>query len=113
MADLEIEVCERRRVETDLNNELRKFRGLYDLAMAMMSERSFDACLQSIVDKSRELLRSDISLLALHDEKRNTSTSIFGRECSRKLGGTYSSPQTGDSVGWWQASGKGASSMTT
>ncbi len=71
LADLEIEVREGTRVETDLNNELKKFRGLYDLAMAMMSGRSFDACLQSIVDKSRELLCSDISLLALHDEKRN------------------------------------------
>ena len=35
LTDLRRELDERRQVETDLENELRKFRALYDLALAM------------------------------------------------------------------------------
>ncbi|MGA2735073.1 MAG: GAF domain-containing protein, partial [Syntrophobacteraceae bacterium] len=68
LADLQSEILERRQVETDLENELRKFRGLYDLAVAMTSDRSLDEYLQLIVNKCRQILRSEISYIALHDE---------------------------------------------
>jgi hypothetical protein len=55
LADLQRELLERKRVEADLENELRKFRGLYDLAVAMTSDRSLDEYLQLIVDKCREI----------------------------------------------------------
>jgi PAS domain S-box-containing protein len=68
LADLQSEILERRQVETDLENELRKFRGLYDLAVAMTSDRSLDEYLHLIVNKCRQILRSEISYIALHDE---------------------------------------------
>jgi PAS domain S-box-containing protein len=71
LTDLEKEILESRQVATDLENELRKFRGLYDLAIAMTSDQSLDVCLQFIVDKCRELLRCDLSYVALHDEKQH------------------------------------------
>ena len=71
LTDLRRELDERRRAEADLENELRKFRGLYDLAVAMTSDRSLDEYLQLIVDKCREILRSEISYVALHDAVRN------------------------------------------
>jgi PAS domain S-box-containing protein len=71
LADLQSELLERRQVETDLENELMKFRALYDLALAMHSDRSLDEYLQHIVDKCREILRSEISYIALHDEARD------------------------------------------
>ncbi|MGA2226746.1 MAG: GAF domain-containing protein [Syntrophobacteraceae bacterium] len=71
LADLQSEILERRQVETDLENELMKFRALYDLALAMHSDRSLDEYLQHIVDKCREILRSEISYIALHDEVRD------------------------------------------
>jgi PAS domain S-box-containing protein len=71
LAELESEIRERRRVETNLENELIKFRGLYDLAIAMTSDRSEHAYLQFIVDKCRQLLCSDISYIALRDEKQD------------------------------------------
>jgi PAS domain S-box-containing protein len=70
VADLEREILESRQAETDLANELRKLRGLYDLAIGITSDQSLDACLQFIVDNCRELLRSDISCVALHDDNQ-------------------------------------------
>ena len=71
MQDLQSEILERRWIEADLENELRKFRGLYDLAVAMTSDRSLDEYLRLIVNKCRELLHSEISYIALHDEVRD------------------------------------------
>ena len=68
LADLQSEILERRQVETDLENELRKFRGLYDLAVATKSDRNLDEYLHLIVNKCRQILRSEISYIALHDE---------------------------------------------
>ncbi len=71
LADLEREISERRRVETDLENELRKFRGLYDLAIAMTNDQRLDTYLRLVVDKCREILRAEVSYVALHDESRD------------------------------------------
>ena len=71
LADLQSEILARRHVETDLENQLKKFRALYDLALAMKSDRSLDEYLQLIVNKCREILRSEISYIALHDEVRD------------------------------------------
>ncbi|MHC1726076.1 MAG: PAS domain S-box protein [Syntrophobacteraceae bacterium] len=68
---LQNEVLERKRVEADLENELGKFRGLYGLAVAMTSDRSLDEYLRLIVDKCREILRSEVSYIALHDDVRD------------------------------------------
>lgn len=55
----------------DLENEARKFRALYDLALAMKGGPSLDEYLQLIVDKCREILGCEISYIALHDEVRD------------------------------------------
>ena len=68
MKDLEEEILSLTQVRSDLEKELRKFRGLYDLAIAMTSDQSMDDSLQLIVDQCRELLRADISYIALQDE---------------------------------------------
>jgi PAS domain S-box-containing protein len=51
-----------------LEKELKKFRDLFDLAIAMTSDHSMDDTLQLIVDKCRELLHADISYISLQDE---------------------------------------------
>lgn len=66
--ELEREVLARRRAEEELEHELRRFRGLYDLAIAMTTDRSLDENLQLIVEKSRDILRTDLSHIALLDE---------------------------------------------
>ncbi len=53
-----------------LEKELQKFRGLYDLAIAMTSDQSLDDTLQLLVDQCRDLLQADISYIALRDEVR-------------------------------------------
>ncbi|HOV86629.1 MAG TPA: PAS domain S-box protein [Syntrophobacteraceae bacterium] len=70
LAELEKEVRLRREVEKTLEDELEKFRGLYDLAIAMTTDRTLDQNLQLIVDQCRRLLHSDISYLSLYDESR-------------------------------------------
>jgi len=71
LAGLQSEILERRQVEADLENELRKFRALYHTALAVQSDRSRDEYLQHIADKCREILRCEISYIALHDEVRD------------------------------------------
>lgn len=68
IAELEREVVERRRAEEQLERELRRFQGLYDLAIAMTTDRSLDDNLQLIVEKSRDILRTDLSHIALLEE---------------------------------------------
>lgn len=62
------DITSRKRTEADLEAELKKFQALYDLALAMTAERSLNENLALIVEKSRELLGADKSILALRDE---------------------------------------------
>ncbi len=64
-----IDITERIRVQRDLEKQLTIFQGLYDLAMAMIAERSIDENLTLVVEKSRQILGTDTSFIALHDEK--------------------------------------------
>jgi len=64
-----IDITERIRTQRDLEKQLKIFQGLYDLAMAMIAERSLDENLTGVVEKSREILGTDTSFIALHDEK--------------------------------------------
>ena len=64
-----IDVTERIRAQRDLEKQLTIFQGLYDLAMAMIAERSIDENLTLVVEKSRQILGTDTSFIALHDEK--------------------------------------------
>lgn len=68
--DLEEEILTLTQAQSGLEQELRKFRGLYALALAMTSDQSMDETLQLIVDQCRELLQADISYVALQDESR-------------------------------------------
>lgn len=79
--ELEAQVLTQRRAQQDLERELKKFRGLYDLAIAMTSDQSMDETLRLIVDQCCELLQTDISYITLQDENRgdfykHTSTGI-------------------------------------
>ncbi|MBI5572253.1 MAG: PAS domain S-box protein [Desulfomonile tiedjei] len=65
-----VDVTKRVRAEADLATELRKFQALYDLAVAMTSERSLDENLLLVVEKSRVLLQGDSSYIALCDKTR-------------------------------------------
>ena len=67
---LEKQVAQLRLVEQGVNRQLRTFRVLYDLAIAMTSEGSLEGDLQLVVDKTRELLGTDTSYIALLDEAR-------------------------------------------
>lgn len=71
LGDLQREILERRRIQDGLENELRRFRGLYDLAVGMTSERSLDEYLCLIVNTCRGILHVELSYIALHDELRD------------------------------------------
>jgi PAS domain S-box-containing protein len=64
-----IDITERIRAQRDLEKQLTIFQGLYDLAVAMIAERSIDENLTLVVEKSRQILGTDTSFIALHDEK--------------------------------------------
>jgi PAS domain S-box-containing protein len=68
--DLEEKIQNLTETRQALEKELGKFRGLYDLAMAMTSDLSLDDSLQLLVDQCRRLLQADISYIALQDEDR-------------------------------------------
>jgi PAS domain S-box-containing protein len=63
-----LDITDRVRTRQDLKKELTKFQGLYDLALAMTTERSLEENLLLVVEKSRELLGADKSFIALRDE---------------------------------------------
>jgi two-component system phosphate regulon sensor histidine kinase PhoR len=63
------DITHRKLFEATLGTELRKFRALYDLALAMTAERSLDVNLALIVEKSRELLSADMAFMSLRDKK--------------------------------------------
>jgi two-component system phosphate regulon sensor histidine kinase PhoR len=64
-----IDITERIRAQRDLEKQLTIFQGLYDLAMAMIAERSINENLTLVVEKSRQILSTDTSFIALHEEK--------------------------------------------
>jgi polar amino acid transport system substrate-binding protein len=64
------DVTERRQAEADKATELNKFHALYDFAVAMTAQRSLDENLSLVVEKSRKLLGTDTSFIALFDENR-------------------------------------------
>ena len=57
-----------RNMSFKLNNELDKFKALYDLAVNMSAEKSLEENLDFIVEKSRKLLATDAAYIALIDE---------------------------------------------
>ncbi len=63
-----LDITERVRGRQDLKKELTKFQALYDLAVAMTTERGLEENLLLVVEKSRELLGADKSFVALRDE---------------------------------------------
>ncbi|MDQ7782749.1 MAG: PAS domain S-box protein [Desulfomonilaceae bacterium] len=65
-----VDITDNLHTEAELAAELKKFRALYDVAVAMTAERSLDENLSLVVDKSRELLGGDTSYIALRDEER-------------------------------------------
>ena len=68
--DLEEKILTLTETQRGLEKELGKFRGLYDLAIAMTSDQGLDDTLQLLVDQCRGLLQADISYIALQDESR-------------------------------------------
>ena len=68
--DLEAQVLAQRQAQQDLERELKKFRGLYELAIAMTRDQGMDDTLQLVVDQCCRLLQTDLSYLTLQDESR-------------------------------------------
>jgi len=68
--DLEAQVLAQAEAQQDLQRELKKFRGLYDLAIAMTRDQSMDDTLQLVVDQCCGLLQTDVSYITLQDETR-------------------------------------------
>jgi len=62
------DVTERKQIEANRAAELNKFQALYDLAVAMTAKHSLNENLSLVVEKSRELLGTDTSYIALRDE---------------------------------------------
>ncbi|MFH0821526.1 MAG: PAS domain S-box protein [Pseudomonadota bacterium] len=65
------DITERKRAQAKLKAELNKFQVLYDLALAMIAERSLEEIISLVVEKSRELLGVDKAYIALRDETHN------------------------------------------
>ncbi len=59
---------ESRRIDKDSDIRLRKFQVLYDLAIGMTADRSLDENLKVVADKTRELLGTETSYIALTEE---------------------------------------------
>jgi len=66
-----IDITERVRAERGLEKQLTIFQSLYDLATAMIAERTLDENLTLVVEKTRRILGADASFIALHDEEKN------------------------------------------
>lgn len=65
-----LDISESMKARGDHEGELRKFRLLYDLAVAMTAERSLDDNLGLVVEQSREMLGADKACLALRDARK-------------------------------------------
>jgi PAS domain S-box-containing protein len=59
----------RKRAEAKLAVELNKFQTLYKLALAMTTVRSLDETLRLVAEKSRELLKTEVTVIALRDDE--------------------------------------------
>jgi PAS domain S-box-containing protein len=66
-----LDVTESMKVRGDHESELRKFRLLYDLAVAMTAERSLDDNLGLVVEQSRAMLGADKACIALRDTEKS------------------------------------------
>jgi PAS domain S-box-containing protein len=64
-----VDITDRVRGREDLEIQVKKFQALYELALAMVGDRTLDENLTLIVDKSRELLGTDTAWIALHDHE--------------------------------------------
>lgn len=62
------DMTEPKNIKRKLANESNKFKVLYELALNMSAEKSLEENMAFIVDKSRELLDTDTSYIALLDE---------------------------------------------
>jgi len=61
------DITDRTQGRRHLEAQLKIFQGLYNLALAMVEDRTLDENLSLIVDESRELLGTDTAWIALHD----------------------------------------------
>jgi len=61
------DITDRLRNRKQLEIQVTKFQALYELALAMVGDRTLDENLALIVDKSRDLLGTDTAWIALHD----------------------------------------------
>jgi len=64
-----LDISERVQAEHDLQMQLHRFQALYHIAMAMTAEHTLAENLALIVDKCRELLQADVSLIAIAEDK--------------------------------------------
>ncbi len=62
-----IDITQKMEVERDLQMQLHRFQALYHIAMAMAAEHSLEENLALLVDKCRELLKTDASFIAFSD----------------------------------------------
>src|SRR5271157_4346175 len=67
IASLEASETRLIKAEADLETELGKFHALYELAVAMTEVRGLNQNLMLVASKGRELLRTDVSYIALRD----------------------------------------------
>jgi PAS domain S-box-containing protein len=63
-----LDISERVQAEHDLQMQLHRFQALYHIAMAMTAENTLRENLTLIVEKCRELLQTDVSLIAIAEE---------------------------------------------
>jgi PAS domain S-box-containing protein len=62
------DITERKSMERKIENELVKFKGLYDLALNLSAEKSLEDNLAFIVEQSRKILCTDTALISFADE---------------------------------------------
>jgi PAS domain S-box-containing protein len=62
-----LDITRKMEVERDLQMQLHRFQALYHIAMAMAAEHSLEENLALLVDKCRELLKTDASFIAFSD----------------------------------------------
>jgi PAS domain S-box-containing protein len=63
------DITAQKQAEANKATELNKFKVLYDMAVAMTAKHSLDENLSLVVEKSKELLGTDTSFIALRHEK--------------------------------------------
>ncbi|MBN2124935.1 MAG: PAS domain S-box protein, partial [Deltaproteobacteria bacterium] len=64
-----VDISERIQDRDHLTYQLKIFRALHDLVLAMVGETTLDENLSRIVDRSRELLGTDTAWIAFHDHE--------------------------------------------